>query len=80
MKLRASHCQCSVCLLYFNSTAAFDKHRTGDWLDRRCLSISEMEAKGMALNARSFWVTAAMPILASGRPIAAAIGATPVKP
>lgn len=51
--------QCPSCLLYFNSNAAFDKHRTGDHgKDRRCMTQEEMTAKGMATNARGFWVTA----------------------
>jgi hypothetical protein len=51
--------QCPTCKLYFNSTAAFDKHRTGKfskYLDRRCLSQDEMKAKGMTQNAAGFWV------------------------
>ena len=39
-------CQCPTCKLYFNSTKAFDMHRTGDFSSaRRCFSVSEMEAR-----------------------------------
>jgi len=64
MKLRGDHCQCSGtpyagCGEYFNSTAAFDKHRTGAYLpnQRRCLSPDEMRIKGMAQTATGFWIT-----------------------
>ncbi|ADC45141.1 hypothetical protein Rmet_6534 [Cupriavidus metallidurans CH34] len=48
--------QCPTCRLYFNSTSAFDKHRVGTWDDRRCLTVPEMEALGMAINKAGFWV------------------------
>lgn len=58
MALTGDRCQCSVCKKYFNSTKAFDKHRTGvHGVDRRCLSTEEMEKKGMVLNPRGYWVT-----------------------
>jgi hypothetical protein len=62
VKLRGDHCQCSGppykgCGEYFNSTAAFDKHRTGEWTARRCLSPDEMRAIGMAQTASGFWIT-----------------------
>jgi hypothetical protein len=54
--------QCPGCGLYFNSTFAFEKHRTGDFgKDRRCLTIPEMEAKKMALNGAGFWVSEKKP-------------------
>jgi hypothetical protein len=57
--LSGDHCQCRSCLLYFNSTSAFDKHRVGEYAtSRRCLSVTEMLAKGMAQNATGWWVTA----------------------
>lgn len=40
----------------FNSTAAFEKHRTGPMDARRCLTPSEMRARGMA-QANGWWVT-----------------------
>ena len=49
--------QCPTCALYFNSTRAFDVHRTGEWSQwkdgeyrqhsRRCMTVEEMTAKGM---------------------------------
>lgn len=54
--------QCCGCHEYFNSTFAFDKHRTGEFgKDRRCLTSDEMRAKGMSKNAAGFWISAAMP-------------------
>jgi hypothetical protein len=60
--LRGDHCQCPTCGEYFNSTAAFDKHRTGPysdrnvaWAARRCLSRDEMRGKGMQLSATGWW-------------------------
>lgn len=54
--LRGDHRQCPTCGAYFNSTAAFDKHRTGaHGVDRRCLTADEMRAKAMAQNAGGWW-------------------------
>jgi hypothetical protein len=62
MKLNGDRNQCQVCNHYFNSSFAFDKHRTGDFgISRRCLSSTEMESKGMLMNANGFWVSQAMP-------------------
>lgn len=58
-KLTGNRCQCKGCGLYFNSLAAFDKHRTGDFgKDRRCRSEDEMRGIGMAVSAAGWWVTA----------------------
>lgn len=56
--LRGDHNQCPTCAEFFNSTAAFDRHRVGAFRAdaRRCLTPSEMEAKGMARNASGFWI------------------------
>lgn len=57
MKLTGDRNQCQGCKEYFNSTAAFDKHRAGQHgVDRRCLTPAEMLAKGMAQNSAGFWV------------------------
>jgi hypothetical protein len=54
--------QCRGCGEYFNSSFAFDKHRTGQLgKDRRCLAADEMIVKGMSKNASGFWISAAMP-------------------
>ena len=54
---------CPGCHQSFTGTAAGDMHRVGDHDlsqgpgRRRCLTISEMEAKGMAQNGRGVWMT-----------------------
>ena len=49
---------CRSCGVLFNSTLAFDKHRVGDYnLSRRCLTTSEMAARGMSRLDDGFWVT-----------------------
>lgn len=57
--LRGDHNQCSSCGEFFNSSLAFEKHRTGDHADngRRCVGPHEMIAKGMAKNSSDYWVT-----------------------
>lgn len=50
--------QCPSCSLHFRSSKAFDKHRTGQFgIDRRCLTVPEMEVKGMSTNSQGFWIT-----------------------
>ena len=57
--LRGDHCQCPACGLYFNSTYAFDCHRTGKHgVDRRCMTMPDMRAAGMALSASGWWISA----------------------
>jgi hypothetical protein len=61
MKLTGDRNQCQGCKQFFNSTAAFDKHRTGQHgVDRRCLTEPEMLDKGMAKNSAEFWVGSPM--------------------
>ena len=52
--------ECTVCNLVFSSIHSFDKHRTGNYAERtrRCLTVDEMKAKGMAQNEKGIWVTA----------------------
>ena len=60
MKLGSQRNQCQGCKQYFNSNAAFDKHRVGKHgLNRRCLTPDEMTAKGMMVNHAGFWITEA---------------------
>jgi hypothetical protein len=72
MNLRGDRNQCCGCGEYFNSTAAFDKHRTGDFTDptnpRRCLELTSMYAKGMSRNRDGFWVTAVNPLFSKDSP------------
>lgn len=65
--LRGDRCKCSACGLHFNSTLAFDKHRTGayghgDKSTRRCRTPAEMEEAGMGKtvdrrDGSEWWVT-----------------------
>ena len=50
-------CLCGVCGEIFISIHAFKKHI----LDFKCLSIAEMEAKGMFLNADGYWCASITP-------------------
>lgn len=66
-KLTGDHNQCPTCAEYFNSTAAFDKHRVqvsavkGETFPRRCRTEAEMFAAGMDRNAGGWWITARNP-------------------
>ena len=60
--LRGDRNQCPGCGKCFNSTSAFDKHRTGTHsVDRRCLTQDEMTERGMVLRDDGFWRGSAMP-------------------
>lgn len=60
--LRGDRNQCAGCDELFNSTHAFEKHRTGEHgKDRRCMTRDEMLARGMVLGADGFWRGSAMP-------------------
>lgn len=54
--LRGDRNQCPSCSQYFNSTGAFEKHRTGNFHHRRCLTVQEMTDKGMILRDDGFWI------------------------
>jgi len=58
--LRGRRNWCSTCGEYFNSDAAFDKHRIGDFGSeinpRRCMTVEEMIMAGMELNQDDFWI------------------------
>jgi hypothetical protein len=60
-KLGGDRNMCPSCGLYFNSTRAFEKHRTGEYMDklfpRRCRTVEEMTDAGMSLNSAGYWVT-----------------------
>ena len=58
-KLAGDHNQCPGCGEYFNSTFAFDKHRTGPYDRRRCLMAPEMRAAGMTKNKADWWISEA---------------------
>jgi len=69
MKVSGDRNQCAGCAELFNSSAAFDKHRVGEYgIDRRCLTPEEMEGKKMAKNGHGYWVTALNPMFSKGEP------------
>ena len=56
-RLRGDCNQCPGCAKYFNSTGAFDKHRTGQHgVNRRCRTEEEMLDIGMLVNSKGYWV------------------------
>lgn len=75
-----SRCRCSGCGHYFNSVAAFDEHRIGNIMvdgvrkkiPRRCLTVEEMDARGMVVNSSGYWVREKWEGIQSPSPKAAA--------
>lgn len=72
--LRGDRNQCPTCGTYFNSTHAFDTHRTGKYgkkvgdgtylpSSRRCLTHAEMEEKGM-FESNGWWYSKRHPTFA----------------
>jgi hypothetical protein len=58
-KLTGRRCQCCDCGEYFNGERGFDRHRIGAYgVDRCCLSVAEMTARGWYRNAAGFWAIA----------------------
>lgn len=57
MNLTGQRNQCPTCNEYFNSNTAFDKHSSGPFTNRRCISAQEMRDKGMSLNGSGFWIS-----------------------
>jgi len=57
-RLRGNNqCKCSACGELFAMVSTFDKHRVGDYASgRRCISRSEMLAKGWVQYAAQFWI------------------------
>jgi hypothetical protein len=66
IRLTGDRNQCPSCGAFFNSTGAFDAHRTrvdpAEQFPRRCLTLAEMRAKGMQQRG-SFWITGPRPAL-----------------
>jgi hypothetical protein len=55
--LKGNRNQCQGCKEYFNSTGAFDKHRTGKHgVDGRCRTTEEMIGVGMSVNGDGYWI------------------------
>lgn len=62
VQLRGDRNECAGCGELFNSTHAFEKHRTGSHgINRRCLTVDEMVSAGMVKGADGFWRGSAMP-------------------
>lgn len=55
MKLTGRRCQCGDCGEYFNSVAAFDRHRVGVGRARKCMPPASL---GMVKNRVGYWITA----------------------
>lgn len=60
-KLTGMRCRCAACSENFNSVSVFDRHRVGSPANRRCLSMSEMFARGWSVNGAGFWIRSQMP-------------------
>lgn len=59
--LRGDRNQCVKCGHLFNSSTAFDRHRTGAiGVNRRCMTIPEMLGKGFSRNDAFYWITSTM--------------------
>ena len=57
LKVGESRNQCQGCKQYFNSNAAFELHRIGEHgVDRRCMTVDEMKARGMEVNQAGYWI------------------------
>lgn len=52
LKLTGNRCKCTACGEYFNSVAAFEKHRTGAYPNRVC------DTAKMEKNDSSYYITA----------------------
>jgi hypothetical protein len=65
-RLRGNNqCRCSACGELFASVATFHRHRTGDYQNsRRCLTHSEMLARGWIQNGSQFWIRGHRPNIA----------------
>jgi len=61
-KLRGDRNQCCACDEYFNSSKAFDQHRTGLFNGtRRCLTVFEMQVKNFEKTKDDFWLCPVAP-------------------
>ena len=66
MKLSGDRCLCRSCGCYFNSTAAFDKHRVGEHrVGRFCRNEADMESLGMRKNKHGYWISRPNPKFAT---------------
>lgn len=61
-RLTGNRCRCGGCGEFFNSESVFTRHRAGPFEPpgrRRCLTATEMSAKGWRCNGAGFWIRAA---------------------
>lgn len=56
---RGEHNHCAGCMTPFNSTTAFERHRTGAGSAGRCMTRAEMLGRGMVRLANGYWGRAA---------------------
>jgi hypothetical protein len=57
LKLTGHRCQCRACGEYFSRERVFDRHRIGaHGVNRRCLTVTEMVARGWCRNTAGFWI------------------------
>jgi len=56
-RLKGDRNQCPACHEYFNSSNAFEQHRTGLFNGtRRCLTVDEMQVKSFGKTNDDFWL------------------------
>jgi hypothetical protein len=56
-RLRGNQCRCTGCGELFGVVSTFDRHRVGNYSNgRRCLTRSEMLARGWIQNDAQFWI------------------------
>ena len=56
-RLKGFRNQCPACHEYFNSSNAFEQHRTGSFNGtRRCLSVVKMRARTFSKTEDNFWL------------------------
>jgi len=57
VSMKPARSQCGNCHEVFNGVPAFDEHRTGSFAHRtrRCLSVQEIQAKGMTRDEKGQW-------------------------
>lgn len=53
--------ECPACLEVFNGEKAFLKHKVGDYPERRCLTVPEMQMKGYVRGRYGHWNTPTTP-------------------
>lgn len=76
--LTGRRCQCCGCGEYFNGERGFDRHRVGEHgVNRRCLTVDEMTARGWHRNGAGFWSMTRLDSAGRARIRAARVTAAP---